>query len=141
MFDILDGIMSMSLDLYKQVEKQDPDTGSVKREFIFYKTLPCHARGKISETASRSIDRSTMSNKYTNEQYVEIRTSDRITARDKIVNIRDSDGKPIWYELNYPSETPTVFEVIGTTPIMDPFGLVLGYNTSLRRSENQQIGI
>jgi hypothetical protein len=47
----------------------------------------------------------------------------------------------IWTELDAPTETPTVFEVVGTTPITDPFGSVLGYNSTLKRSENQQIGI
>jgi hypothetical protein len=52
----------------------------------------------------------------------------------------DVAGHPIWTEINYPNETPTVFEVIGTTPITDPFGNVLAYNSSMKRSENQQIG-
>jgi len=29
---------------------------------------------------------------------------------------------------------------MGTTPITDPFGKVIGYNSSVKRSENQQIG-
>ncbi len=46
----------------------------------------------------------------------------------------------IIYLINFPTETPTVFEVVGVTPITDPFGRTIGYNSAMRRSENQQIG-
>jgi hypothetical protein len=74
------------------------------------------------------------------EQVIQIRTSEKLTAREKITNIRDSDNNVIWQEINYPNDTPTVFEVMGTTPMTDPFGRVIAYSSSLKRSENQQIG-
>lgn len=141
MFSIVDGLMSMKLDVYRQEEQQDPDTGLMKRNFMYYKTLDCYARGIISQSVSRNLDKQSFGNQYSNEQYIEIRTAEKLTAREKVKNIRDSEGNTIWYEINYPDNTPTVFEVIGTTPITDPFGNVVGYNSSLRRSENQQIGI
>ena len=60
--------------------------------------------------------------------------------REKITNIRDYEGTVIWEELNFPSNTPTVFEVVGITPMMDPLGGVLAYNATVKRSENQKIG-
>ena len=141
MFSIVDGLMSMKLDVYRQEEQQDPDTGLMKRNFMYYKTLDCYARGIISQSVSRNLDKQSFGNQYSNEQYIEIRTAEKLTAREKVKNIRDSEGNTIWYEINYPDNPPTVFEVIGTTPITDPFGNVVGYNSSLRRSENQQIGI
>lgn len=141
MLDIVDGLMSMKMDIYKQQELQDPDTGVFKRSFIYTRTVPCYARGVISQTTSRNLDKQSFGNTYANEQYIEVRTKERLTPRDKITNVRDSDNSVVWYELNYPTDTPTVFEVIGTTPITDPFGTVVGFNSSLRRSENQQIDI
>jgi hypothetical protein len=141
MFDVIDGLMSMKMDIYTQSEQQDPDTGAIVREFSYIKTVDCYARGIITETRNRTNDNQNFSNKYSNNQYIEARTSERLTPRDKIKNIRDASGKPIWFELNYPSDTPTVFDVVGTTPISDPFGNVLGYNSSLQRAENQKIGI
>jgi hypothetical protein len=141
MFDLIDGLMTMKMDVYRQTEHQDEDTGAIIREFSFIKTIDCYARGVITESRNRSNDNQKFSNKYSNNQYIEARTSDRLTPRDKVKNIRDVNGSPIWYELNYPSDTPTVFDVVGTTPISDPFGNVLGYNSSLQRAENQQIGI
>ena len=141
MFDAIDGLMTMKMDIYRQQEQQDPDTGAMIREFSYIKTIDCYARGIITQSGTKGNDRQKFSNKYSNDQYIETRTSERLTPRDKVKNIRDVNGKPIWYELNYPNDTDTVFDVVGATPIADPFGNVVGYNSSLERAENQQIGI
>jgi hypothetical protein len=138
---IIDSVLSMNLDVYKQSEIQDTDTGAIVRGWNYYRTVPCHVKGVISNSATtRSSDKQLFSNKYLNDQVVQVRTIEKLTIREKVSNIRDSQGNPIWTEINYPNETPTVFEVIGTTPVTDPFGRVIGYNSSMRRSENQQIG-
>lgn len=141
MNELIDSVLSMKLDVYRQSDMQDPDTGAIKREWHYYKTINCHAKGVISNSATtRSSDKQVFSNKYINDQIIQVRTSDRLISREKITNIRDQNGTAIWTEINFPSETPTVFEVMGTTPITDPFGRVIGYNSSMKRSENQQIG-
>ena len=141
MNSIVDSVLSMNLDVYRQSEIQDTDTGAIVREWNYYKTVPCHVKGVISNSATtRSSDKQIFSNKYLNDQVIQVRTVGRIILREKVTNIRDSDNNVIWAELDYPSETPTVFEVIGSTPVTDPFGRVLAYNTTMRRSENQQIG-
>jgi len=138
---IVDAVLSMKLDVYRQTDEQDPDTGAIKKQWIFYKTLPCHAKGIISNSSStRTSDKQVMGNKYFNDQVLQIRTAQRLTLREKITNIRDANNNYIWTEINSPNDTPTVFEIMGTTPITDPFGKVIGYNSSVKRSENQQIG-
>jgi hypothetical protein len=138
---LVDSILSMKLDVYRQSEIQDPDTGAIKREWNFHRTIPCHAKGVISNSATtRSSDRQVFDNKYKNEQTVQLRTSEKLVAREKVTNIRNQEGIVVWTEINFPSDTPTVFEVVGTTPITDPFGSLIGYNTTVVRSENQQIG-
>jgi hypothetical protein len=142
MLDLIDSILVMRLDLYRQSDSQDPNTGAILKSWNFYRTLNCHAKGIISNSSSSSTnDRQVFGNKYTNQQMIQVRTSERITYREKVTNIRDAKNKSIWTEIDFPTETPTVFEVVGSTPITDPFGNVVGYNTTLSRSENQQIGI
>jgi hypothetical protein len=103
--------------------------------------MDCHAKGTISNSATtRSSDKQIFDNRYANDQQVQVRTTERLTSRDKVSNIRDQKNNPIWTEINFPSDTPTVFEVVGVTPITDPFGRLIGYNSTLKRSENQQLG-
>jgi hypothetical protein len=131
----------MKLDIYVQSETQNSNTGALKKEWNFSRTENCHAKGIIANTSRRGSDTQQVSTKYTNTQIIEVRTQKRITLREKVTNIRDSKNNYIWTELDYPTETPTVFEVVGSTPITDPFGNVMAYNTLMKRSESQQIGI
>ena len=142
MFSPTDAVLSMTVDVYRQFDEQDQDTGSIKKYWGYYKTVHCHAKGVISNSATtRTSDKQVFDNRYYNDQILQIRTTERLTLREKLYNICDSKGTCLWTEINYPNNTPTVFEVIGSTPITDPFGGVLGYNTSVRRSENQNIGL
>jgi hypothetical protein len=140
--DILESLLPYQLDLYVQSDKQDPETGSINKEWQYYKTIDCSAKGVVSNsTSTRANDRQQISNRYTLEQFIQLRTAEKINVRHKITNIRNKDGEYIWTELDYPTETPTVFEVVGMTPINDPFGVNMGYNVTAKRSENQGLGI
>jgi hypothetical protein len=142
MQDLIQSVLPMKLDVYRQIDTQNTDTGAIVKEWLFYKTVDCHAKGVISNSATtRSSDKQIFNNKYVNDQIIQVRTENRLTTREKVTNIRDMSGNYIWVELDFPTETPTVFEVMGTTPLTDPFGKVIGYNSSMKRSENQQIGL
>jgi hypothetical protein len=142
MSSVINAVLSMKMDIYRQLDVQDVNTGALRKSWTYYKTIDCHAKGVISNSATtRSSDKQVFSNKYQNDQMIQVRTSDRLTAREKVTNIRNAEGICIWTEINFPTETPTVFEVVGTTPITDPFGRVVGYNTAMKRSENQEIGL
>ena len=39
MFDVVDGLMTMKMDVYRQSERQDPNTGAMDREFSYIKTI------------------------------------------------------------------------------------------------------
>ena len=131
-------LMPMKLDIYIQIDAQDENTGAIKKDWMFTRSAECSAKGMISKTGTG--DKQVFSNRYSNEQMLEIRTIDQITYREKITNVRDMNGNVVWKEINYPNSTPTVFEVISSTPITDPFGNVLAYNSVAKRSENQEIG-
>jgi hypothetical protein len=132
----------MKMDVYHQTDRQDTETGALVKEWMYYKTVDCSAKGVISNSSStRTNSIQSFGTKYTNEEILQVRTADRLTFREKITNIRDSKNNPIWVELNYPTNTPTVFEVIGSTPVTDGFGTVIAYNSVIKRSENQTIGL
>lgn len=140
--NIVDSVLQLYLDIYIQSDSQDQNTGAIKKEWNFTQTIPCSAKGIISNSSSgRSSDKQIIGNKYQNMQTLQIRTASKLNIRHKVTNIRDRKGNPIWTELDYPLDTPTVFEIIGVTPITDPFGTIIGYNSIAKRSENQNIGI
>ena len=142
MFEVVGAAFTMNMDVYRQYDEQDPNTGAITKNWNYYQTVPCYAKGIISNSATaRSGDRQVFNNRYDSKQIIEVRTLEKLSIREKISNIRTEHGEVIWTELNYPTNSPTVFEVVGTTPMTDPFGDVLAWNSVLTRSENQQIGI
>jgi len=73
MFDLVDAIFSMSLDVYTQSDVQDEDTGLIKKSWQYTKTIDCHAKAFISNSStSRTGDRQTFGNIYENTQMLEI---------------------------------------------------------------------
>lgn len=56
------------------------------------------------------------------------------SSRDRITDIRDSNGNLIWKEAD---GTPTIFDIRGIAPSLDPFGFVVEYFAMLERSEIQ----
>jgi len=141
MYALIDSILPMFMDVYRQFDSQDPDTGSIKKEWQFDRTVPCSAKGNISNSSSvNSRETQILSTKYSNNEILQIRTTDSVTLREKITNIRNLEGEVIWEELNFPTNTPTVYEILSTTPMTDPLGGIIGYNSTAKRSENQQIG-
>lgn len=142
MLSLIESVMPMTMDLYRQSDLQNSDTGEIKKEWQYINTVACHAKGIISNsTSSRTNDRQIIGNKYSIDQLIQVRTMDRLMPNYKVTNIKDSSGQVIWKEINYPTETPTVFEVVGTTPMMDALGKIIGYSSNLKRSENQTIGL
>lgn len=141
MYDLIDSVLPMLIDIYKQFDTQDPATGALKKEWQFTRTVPCSAKGIISNSSSTQTgDKQKFSNRYANEQILQIRTTTKLVFTEKITNVRGLDGTVVWEESNFPSNTPTVFEVMGVTPITEPMGGIIGYNTTVKRSENQVIG-
>jgi hypothetical protein len=141
MNDLVSGMLVMNMDIYKQFDVQDENTGAIKKQWHYYETVPCYVKGIISNSAtSRGGDKETFGQKYGYQQFLEVRTVRKLTIREKVTNISNKLGETIYEELNYPTNTPTVFEVTGTVPITDPFGQILGYNSTIKRSENQVIG-
>lgn len=139
--DLVQSLLPMKADLYRQFDSQDSNTGAILKEWHYYDTVSCYAKSIISNSASaRGSNKQIIDTTYQNDKVLEVRTEKVLSVREKITNIRDKNNTPIWTELNYPTETPTVFEVIGSSPVTDPFGMVIGYSSTIKRSENQQIG-
>ncbi len=99
MTSIVDSVLSMNLDVYRQSEIQDTETGAILKNWNYHRTLSCHAKGIISNTAtSGSGNKQVFSNKYMDEQVIQIRTSEKLTAREKVTNIRDAEDNVIWQD-------------------------------------------
>lgn len=79
---------------------------------------------------------------FVSEDYVRIQfpANIELSKRDRVYNIRNpKTGSAIWKEEEFDGD-PTIFDVLGVTPILDPFGQHVENQALLQRSEVQSIG-
>jgi len=133
---------------------QDPDTGEIIRSYSpvvdnpstpdvneaeTLGTISLMARGIISDGIQAAGTTERYGEVYENLDYVRIwfPATVALSKRDQIKDIRDRDGNTIWAEEETPGSPPTVFNVLGVTPMPNPFGRVVEKTALLERSERQ----
>lgn len=138
MKSLIKSAMYMKMDVYEQLYTQDEATNAIIKKWLYVKTVNCLARGYISDSAKGQGSGEKVGERYQNVDYLTIETDEKITKSQKITNIRNQQDEVIWFDLvgnNY--DTPTTFDVVGAIPVLDPFGSILSYNISVKRSEVQ----
>lgn len=120
-----------------QPGSDNPETPENEAEGL--ESFRCEARGIIDGGIRVAGTTERWSDVYENVDYVKISfpASVKISKRDRITNIRDPKGNIIWKEEEQPSAPPTVFNVMGVTPIVDPFGRHIESQALLERAERQ----
>jgi hypothetical protein len=118
----------------------DPTTPDVDETATL--TFECQARSIITGglNSQGTTQRWNSKGEYENVDFVELQFPKkyRITKRDRITNITDSSGRVVWLEEEFGSMVPTVFDVLGVAPSLDPFGSQPEWFALLRRSEIQE---
>lgn len=134
------------------ITTQDPDSGEIIREWkpgtgdnpetVEYeglKSFKCLARGIVDGGIRVAGTTERFSETYDNADFVQMwfPAGVNITRRDRITNIRDPRGNILWREEERMDQAPTVFSVVGVTPLIDPFGRHTESKALLERAEGQ----
>lgn len=131
--------------------KQDPETGEIIRIWVVEDTDPitpgtqekrvkCIVRGILDGgiRVAGTTERYTPQGILESVDYVKMQfpASVKITKRDRVTNVANRHGIIIWREEEF-NNAPTIFDVLGVTPITDPFGNLIEWTALLHRSEVQ----
>lgn len=132
---------------------QDPISGSISRTWAGTTASPggilidCAAKGFVSTGIHGQGTEAVISEKFYKRDMVRIEFSSNIhlTDKDKVTEIRyKKTGQLIWREEEREilgsgewTEVPTVFNVIGVTPVIQPFVGHIENSAMLERSEVQ----
>lgn len=135
------------------VNRQDPDSGEILRVWqpnpetsepddpsvTELDSIKCLARGIIDGGIRVAGTTERFSEIYDADDYVKLWFSAGVilTRRDRVTNIRTSKGIIAWREEEKEGSPPTVFGVLGVTPVMDPFGNHIENVALLERIETQ----
>jgi hypothetical protein len=131
-------VMNMSADVEIQQNYQDPDSGAIIRGWVYDKTIQCKVEPIKSGGASTKGDSKTFAKTGSAEGYSEklqlrVKSLELLSRRWRITNIRSSDNKQVFVELDRYGEPDTIFEVFSSHAVLDPFGKVSYYEAVLQR--------
>ena len=126
--------MNMKADVYTQQNMQDPDTGEVKRQWVYEKTISCKVEPvKVSSNTGRQDSKffdKGPSREYTDHLQLKIKCIEQLSKRWRITAIRSSDGKPVYTEIDKYDSPDSIFDINSSHAVLDPFGVV-SYNEAM----------
>ena len=135
---VTSSIFTMNANIYYQLKDQDESTKEIKRRWVFHKKVSCSI-SPIKETGSTSTsDNKSFGKDYIEELETKMYTSERLSKRWRVSNIKNSQGNSIYIEIDRISEPDTIFEVYSSHPILDMFGNIQYYENHLKRVSVQQ---
>jgi hypothetical protein len=136
------------------VERQDNDTGEIVRVWVVEdsdpdtpgtqeRIIPCIVRGVIDGgiRVAGTTERYTPAGIYESIDFAKMQFPSGIvlTKRDRITNVKNRAGEIVWKEEEF-NNSATIFDVLGVTPILDPFGTHVENQALLQRAEVQTHG-
>lgn len=133
---------------------QDPDSGAINKRWVddpntvvnegraraIIPNVPLMARGVLTSGIQGAGSTERFDEIYHNVDWVKavFGKNTNITKRDQITNIRTKrNGELVWKEEEISGYPATTFDVMGVTPVFDPFSNLVEYSVLLQRSEVQ----
>jgi hypothetical protein len=123
-------------DIYKKTLVQDPTSYAVADSWAKDHSITCYARSIQTDAVSDAASGKKVNDIYAEYEFIKIMTGEKLNRRQRITNIRGSNGVLLWSEYER-GEAVTVFEVQGVTSISDPFGAVIEYEVLAKRVQVQ----
>jgi len=127
--------MNMKADIYSQKPSQS-DSGVITRKWVYEKTVECRAEAVDNLRHTKKIDQSV--DGFVDSMNVRLKTIDPIARRWRITSIKSNTGQTVFPELDRISQNDTIFEVVTSHAVTDPFGNISYYETILRRAVVQE---
>jgi len=145
-------VTSDSTSVGKWQYVQDPTSGAITRTWVEvpdnpstsvdenaeFNDVPCSVRGIIDGGIRVAGTTERFDKTYENVDWVKATfpPNVNITKRDKVTNIRNARGVVVWTN-EESNGKPTVFNVMGVTPVLDSFSRIIYTTALLERSEVQ----
>jgi len=128
---------------------QDPDSGAIDRVWVPDEdsdtpgdqtlVIKCMVRGVTNGGIRAAGTTQRFSEIYENVDWaiIQFPASVVLSKYDRVTNISNSKGQLIWREEEINQAPATVFQVMGSTPVIDPFGNHIENTALLQRAQVQ----
>lgn len=130
---LVGSIMNMTAEIYSQQNTQDANTGAIVRQWGYKKRTHCKIEPiKLSGTGMRT-DTKNFNENYVEQLQLKMKSPELMSKRWRVSAIRSNDGKQVFVEFDKIDQPDTIFEVIASHAVLDPFGKISYYETVLQR--------
>jgi hypothetical protein len=132
-------IMNMTAEVLSQQNTQDPNTGAIGRQWVYKKRIQCKVEPiKSRGTNTRGDNKvfGTTNNAqggYSEGLLLKVKSLELLSKRWRLSNIKSSDNQQVFVEIDKYDQPDTVFEVVASHAVLDPFGKVSYYEATLQR--------
>jgi hypothetical protein len=131
--------MNMTAEVYTQQNKQDPNSGAISREWLYSKKIECKIEPIKSRGTSVKGDNKVFTASdnagggYNENLQLKIKCLELLSKRWRIHSIRSSDGKQVFVEIDKYNNPDSIFEIISSHAVLDPFGKISYYEAIVQR--------
>jgi hypothetical protein len=127
---------TMLADIQKEQTGYDPNTNETIRDWITYKTIKCQVIPYLEGGIKGAGSSERFTDVYQNLDYARLKSQTNLNKRDRITNVRHSRSGQILWADEEGSNKPTVFNVDGCAPVINPVtGNANEYLATLSRAE------
>ena len=128
----------MLVDIYKKSRVVDPNTGQIKYSWSFDKAIEAQISPFVSTSFKTQPTSESFREEYDKTVYLKLKTTVNIGRSVRVTNIRNADtGQVIYVEVELAGSPATNFNAEGSSPLLDPFGKIIQYDTLLVRASDQ----
>jgi len=131
--------MNMTAQIYIQQNTQDVNTGAISREWVYDKTIQCKVEPiKTKGTSSRGDNKvfngsNNAVGSYDERLQIKLKSLQLLSKRWRVEFIRSSDGQQVFLEIDKYDKPDSIFEVTSSHAVLDPFGKISYFESSLVR--------
>lgn len=125
-------------DIYAKARDLDDRTGQVESKWKLWKTVDCLVTPFTSTSFKAQGTTEVFDDFYEKQSYLKMLTKENIGRNVQITNIRSKEtGEVIYVEVELRDSPPTWYNSNGSSPVLDPFGRVVEWDTLIQRAEEQ----
>jgi hypothetical protein len=138
---IISSFMNMTADVLIQQRVQSESSGSITREWVYDQTIQCKVMPVKSSGASIRGDSKTFdvgkNNEYHEKLELKMTCLMPLSKRWRVSSIKANNGVSIYTEIDKYDNPDTIFEVMSSHAVVDPFGKISYYDVILQRVQVQ----
>lgn len=132
------GAYPFQADLMSKKRINDVNTGQIKYIWQLWKVIDCSIAPFTSTSFKAQGSNETFGQMYENIGYLKMKTRINPGRNVQVTNIRNKATQiPVYVEMELKNAPPTWYNSQGSSPLLDPFGRIIQYDTLLVRAEVQ----